>query len=441
VKVPDYGQRSVAISGTPSAPRNDSNPAAAGWSSLGSKLGDGLDTVEYRMRALQHARDVADASKITIDGTRALDELAEKADRDPDFRAAPDGFRASVAELRKRTVDTIQSENVRNLVSEHFDKLSIAKEFEVRKQAWGREKDDAKATLDTGLSQAADSFAKAGTPQERDLHQGVADSLVDGAASAGFIRAEDGVRLKAGFRDQANSLYVRRVGIDDPKAAAKLVAEPGALGLSEDKRVPLSEHFEAKAEALRQQQLAEARKDAQTAWTTERAAIQDRGFGTMPAAVLRSKLEAAGQDRATVSSMMGELDKARQFYNDTTRVASMSPGDQAALVAKYDAPTKNPASFRSRRREPAQRAPLGNRPRQQGQGGGPEGVRDALCAGRRCGVPGGDERSGEAAGGRPGARWLLRSRRRRGEQPADLQQGRGAATRLVDPRGVAGRTD
>jgi hypothetical protein len=156
--------------------------------------------------------------------TADLAELELNFDRDQDFKTAPVRFLAEAKKLRDKYASGFDDEVVTQAFGGEFQKLSLAKYVNIRKDSAKKERDYNVASLDTNLDVFAQGAATARSPEERILMQREAQIAIAAAVTSGYVDPVDAGKRQRTFLSRTDDHLVRRDIAQAPGATADRLA-------------------------------------------------------------------------------------------------------------------------------------------------------------------------------------------------------------------------
>lgn len=222
-------------------PRGDIAGAGASGMALARQANAVSDQFADLADKQKVARQRAELADANMKGATALADLELELERDTDFATQPERFKQRSQELRQSIADGIQDGAVRGLFQQDFDKLALSKSVSVRRDAFKRENDDARAKLDANLDTYAELAGKSRNDQEYADIVTMARMEISNKAEAGYITREDAGKRERGFASKLDEVQVRKLMLADPEAAMNRLMSGEFAGLDETARTRLTE--------------------------------------------------------------------------------------------------------------------------------------------------------------------------------------------------------
>jgi hypothetical protein len=298
---------------------NAADPIGAAVGQLGAAIGE-LDAAARRAR---QADAVAGAQAEYYAGLADLRGRLEA--NDPEFAGdAVSAFTTRAAELRDRVAERIQDGGARNTFTRAAS-LDIARDrIDVVRFTARRQAESSRAALMGEMDGYAQRAAAATEPGLRARELAAAEAAITARVASGALGADDGERMRQGFRSQVDEAGVRNLLTTNPAAAVRALSDPALFpGLRADRRAMLMDTASNRADAaadraLRQSELAERRAERTARLGADRAANEFLG------------LVDAAQRGEPGAVMPGRefLDRHRDY---------LAPGEYRALLAARNA--------------------------------------------------------------------------------------------------------
>jgi len=201
--------------------------AAAAGDTIGAGLTQFANQIEQIGKGLFAAQREADLQDRIGKATAEISELELRFDKDQDFRTAPDRFKAETETIRDKYLDGVTDTAVATAFRKQFQQISLAKSINVRKDAWKKEIDYNRASLDANLDTYATAAANAKNPAEAAIVENQARIALASAQAGGWITAEDAGKRERSFLTKRDSaVVIRDLSIDPMMTATKLSLDP-----------------------------------------------------------------------------------------------------------------------------------------------------------------------------------------------------------------------
>lgn len=229
VRIPLYEQQTVPR-GTP-GPRASGQPVSG---AVGAALQDVGATVSQIGAQINEARREAEFADSLGRATAELTELELRYEQDPDFKTSPQRFQQDADAIHAKYSDAITDGVVRQAFSTHYAKLAQAKGINIRKYAFGRERDYNIASLDGTLDTYAKAAAGAKHPVERGFVENQARIAIAGMQRGGWITSVDAGKRERQFQAKVQEHELLRDMQADPSAMADRMATDPEYGSALD---------------------------------------------------------------------------------------------------------------------------------------------------------------------------------------------------------------
>ena len=164
----------------------------------------------------------SDVAKMSLEATKRLTDLEIEFDKDTDYRTASQRFDQQAQAIMADIAKTTNDRTVLAAFQTEYTKLALAKSVNVKKDAWVKEKDAAKATLDDSIETYSRLYADAKNPVEKNLIRQQANQTIVGSGEAGWITREEAGKRRRLFDSRATEAEIAKLG-RDPAAAETIV--------------------------------------------------------------------------------------------------------------------------------------------------------------------------------------------------------------------------
>lgn len=182
---------------------------------------------EFELRK-QRTAQLQDTLGKATEELQLLEETHTRADQD--WRTAPNRFQEESAALAKRYAEGLTDSTTRAAFEGQFRKLQLQKSINVRKDAFGKERDYNRASLDSNLDVYANAAAGAKTPEEQGFITEQAGLAIAAMRHGGWVNEVEAGERERKFRAKIDTVTVLRDLQAQPEIAAqRLIADPTYL--------------------------------------------------------------------------------------------------------------------------------------------------------------------------------------------------------------------
>jgi hypothetical protein len=302
---------------------------------------------EVTQRFVQ-ARRVQDVTKAQTELLREFTDLERRFGEDTDWRTAPQRFEAEAKAIQERFRQQYGGDGETwRVVGADAERQAIRTGVMVQRLARGRQVEEGRATLTTSIDEAARVAAV--DPTRRDEMFAKAEGSIEAARLAGFIGADDAVKMQTRFRGSVEQAQALRLITTNPGEAVRRLADPAQfenldpvqrerlLSTATTRQDMLARRAEAQAAATERSVLVEAQQIDQALYagfpmTDRLAALRARAKGTAAEPVV----ERLAADAAAVTELralpVGQQVERLTAAEAKARAPNASPEDVAQFA-------------------------------------------------------------------------------------------------------------